>query len=100
MRQDAPNATRGLALQFLLGFVGGFLPLLIEAGDLADPFPAVLSTSIEAAGCLAYCAALLTAVSCLVNQRGRIAALGLLTGLVLTTALAVLWAVLAFFLAR
>ena len=100
MEQSAARAGRARRSQFVLGFVAGFLPLALEAGDLADPIPAAVFTSVEAVGCLAYCAALLTAVACLLTKRGRSVGLGLCTGLALTTALAVLWVLLAALTAR
>ena len=95
MGQSVSEHVRSRGGQYLLGLGGGLLPLMLEAVDLADRIPALIFTSVEAAGCLTYCAALLTAVACLVTRRGRPYALGLTSGLAATTAVAVMWGVLA-----
>jgi hypothetical protein len=100
MRLSTAKRAPARPVPFLVGLAAGFLPLLIEAGDLAESIPTALYSPVEAMGCLAYCAALFTALACLISGRGRLAALGLIAGLVLTTVLAGLWAVLALVLAN
>jgi hypothetical protein len=90
-----PRSSRTAVGQFLLGLTGGFLPLLIETSDLAEQIPAAVFSTVQAIGCLAYCAAILTTAACLVSRRGRPAAMGLLVGLLITTSLALLWVLLA-----
>jgi hypothetical protein len=100
MRVGTAKRSPARPVQFLLGLACGFLPLLIEAGDLAESIPAALYHTIEAMGCLAYCAALFTALTCLISGRGRPTAFGLIVGLAFTTALAGVWAVLALAIAN
>ncbi|MBF6589725.1 MAG: hypothetical protein IVW57_04235 [Ktedonobacterales bacterium] len=95
MRQSGVQAHQLHAGQFLLGFAGGFLPIVIEIGDLADSLSREIFSMIQALGCLAYIAALIATISCFASSRARSVGIGLLAGIVITTLLALVWAVAA-----